>query len=46
MRRITSITAGAAAPAAGLSLAIPGGAALAAHTRRRPGPPRTARRCR
>ena len=32
MRRITSITAGAAAVAAGLSLAIPGGAALAAHS--------------
>jgi len=32
MRRIISITAGAAAVAAGLSLAIPGGAALAAHT--------------
>ncbi len=32
MRRITSITAGAAAVAAGLSLAIPGGAALAARS--------------
>ena len=32
MRRITSITAGAAAVAAGLSPAIPGGATLAAHT--------------
>ena len=32
IRRITCITAGAAAVAAGLSPAIPGGAALAAHT--------------
>ena len=32
MRRITSITIGATALAAGLSLAVPGGAALAAHT--------------
>ena len=32
IRRITSITAGAAAVAAGLSVAIPGGAALAARS--------------
>lgn len=32
MRRITSITIGVTALAAGLSLAIPGGAALAAHS--------------